>query len=247
MNAMKTVSTYDIGILGKMDATEVAEKIKGKKISSREAVACAIERAKKSDEQLNAIVNYDYERALEDSIQLETGIFSGVPTFIKDLNDVKGFPTLKGSSAIKPKPAKKNDKIVDQILAITGSIILGKSSTSEFGLLPCGESLQNGETRNPWNINHSTGGSSAGSSALVAAGVVPFAHASDGGGSIRIPASCCGLVGLKPTRGRNITSASQIVPIDIAQDGIVSRTVRDTANYIAGLEQYHNFSMNQQR
>ena len=240
MNAMKTVSTYDIGILGKMDATEVAEKIKGKKISSREAVACAIERAKKSDEQLNAIVNYDYERALEDSIQLETGIFSGVPTFIKDLNDVKGFPTLKGSSAIKPKPAKKNDKIVDQILAITGSIILGKSSTSEFGLLPCGESLQNGETRNPWNINHSTGGSSAGSSALVAAGVVPFAHASDGGGSIRIPASCCGLVGLKPTRGRNITSASQIVPIDIAQDGIVSRTVRDTANYIAGLEQYHN-------
>lgn len=235
---MQKISTYDIGVLGKMDATEVAKKIQSKEFTSHEAVTCAIERAKASEE-INAIVNHSYFNALEESKEIHTGIFSGVPTFIKDLNDVKGLPTLKGSSAFKVVSAKKNDKIVDQILSITGSVILGKSSTSEFGLLPCGETLQHGETRNPWNTDHSTGGSSAGSSALVAAGVVPFAHASDGGGSIRIPAACCGLVGLKPSRGRNIMSASQIVPIDIAQDGIVSRTVRDTANYIHGLELYH--------
>lgn len=236
---MQKISTYDIGILGKMDATEIASKIKSKSITSLEAVKCAIERAEKSDGVINAIVNADYQKAIAHSNESHQGIFAGVPTFIKDLNDVKGLPTLKGSSALKVVPAKKNDKIVEQFLTITGSIILGKSSTSEFGLLPCGETLQHGETRNPWNTDHSTGGSSAGSCALVAAGIVPFAHASDGGGSIRIPASCCGLVGLKPSRGRNSTSASQIVPIDIAQDGIVSRSVRDTASFIAGLEKYH--------
>lgn len=236
---MNKISTYHIGILGDMDATETATKIKKGKISSQEAVTCAIERAKASDGVINAIVNHDYTKAIETSRQPHSGIFAGVPTFIKDLNDVQGLPTLKGSSAFKVKPAKKNDKIVDQILSITGSVILGKSSTSEFGLLPCGETLQHGETRNPWNTDHSTGGSSAGACALVAAGVVPFAHASDGGGSIRVPASCCGLVGLKPSRGRNIISMTQLVPLDITQDGIVSRTVRDTAAYMAGLEQYH--------
>ncbi len=236
---MEKISTFDIGILGNMDATEVAEKIKAKEFSSHEAVTCAIERAKAS-EDINAVVNHNYFNALEESKQSHHGIFAGVPTFIKDLNDVKGFPTLKGSSAFKQKPVLKNDLIVDQFLSITGSVILGKSSTSEFGLLPCGETLQHGETRNPWNTDYSTGGSSAGSSALVAAGVVPFAHASDGGGSIRIPAACCGLVGLKPSRGRNITSVSKIAPIDIAQDGIVCRSVRDSANFMAGLEQYHS-------
>lgn len=236
---MKKIDTYNIGILEKMDATEIAEKIKNNDFSSQEAVACAIERSNYADKMMNAIVNSDFPKAIETSKQKQVGVFAGVPTFIKDLNDVKGLPTLKGSSAIKVNPAKKNDKIVEQYLAITGSIILGKSSTSEFGLLPCGETLQHGETRNPWDTDYSTGGSSAGSCALVAAGVVPFAHASDGGGSIRVPASCCGLVGLKPSRGRNITSASQLVPIDIAQDGIVSRSVRDSANYMAGLEKYH--------
>lgn len=236
---MKNIHTYNIGILENYDATEIAEKIKKKEFSSKEAVECAIERAKSVDEQLNAIVTPCYTQASENSKILKVGIFAGVPTFIKDLNDVKGIPSYKGSAAFNVKPAKKNDKIVDQILSITGSVVLGKSSTSEFGLLPCGETLQHGETRNPWNTAHSTGGSSAGAAALVAAGVVPFAHASDGGGSIRIPSSCCGLVGLKPSRGRNIMSISEVAPIDIAQDGIVSRTVRDSARYIAGLESYH--------
>jgi amidase len=202
-------------------------------------VQCAVKRAAATYDDLNAIVTPDFENALIEARDPHHGVFAGVPTFIKDLNDVQGLPTLKGSSAYKVRPAKKNDKIVDQLLAVTGGVILGKSSTSEFGLLPCGETLQHGETRNPWNRDHSTGGSSAGAGALVAAGVVTFAHASDGGGSIRIPASCCGLVGLKPSRGRNITSRTEIVPVNIAEDGIVSRTVRDTANYYAALEKYH--------
>jgi amidase len=239
---MIELHAFDIGILGDLDATAVAQRIEKKEFTSKEAVTCAIERAKEIDKQLNAIVTPCFTHAIENSTKTSSGIFAGVPTFIKDLNDVKGIPSYKGSAAFKTKPAAKNDKIVDQILAITGSIILGKTSTSEFGLLPCGETLQHGETRNPWNTAHSTGGSSAGSAALVAAGVVPFAHASDGGGSIRIPASCCGLVGLKPSRGRNIMSISEVAPIDIAQDGIVSRTVRDSARYIAGLEKYHHNS-----
>jgi amidase len=236
---MNRVTTYHIGINGDMDATEMASGIASGAFTAQEAVACAIERAKASDDAINAVVNHDYPDALKNAAQQHSGIFAGVPTFIKDLNDVKGLPTLKGSSGFKEVPAKKNDKIVEQILAVTGSVILGKSSTSEFGLLPCGETLQNGETRNPWNTEYSTGGSSAGAAALVAAGVVPYAHASDGGGSIRVPASCCGLVGLKPSRGRNVVSMTQLVPLDITQDGIVSRTVRDTARYMAGLEKYH--------
>lgn len=237
---MKTISTFNIGILGDLDATAVAEKIGKREISATEAVQCAIDRAKAADPEINAIVTDDFNRALQLAQQNTVGAFAGVPTFIKDLNDYAGLPTFKGSAGIKAKPAPKNDAIVDQFLSITGSIVLGKSSTSEFGLLPCGETLQHGESRNPWNTDHSTGGSSAGSAALVAAGVVPFAHASDGGGSIRIPASCCGIVGLKPSRGRNITSASVMAPIDIAQDGIVSRTVRDSAAFMAGLEKYQS-------
>lgn len=239
---MSIIQTYNTGILGDMDATEIASKIKAGEISSEEAVACAIARAKEADGVLNAIVNHNYKQAQENSRHATTGVFAGVPSFIKDLNDVKGFPTLKGCSGLKVIPSKKNDEIVDQFLATTGSIILGKTSTSEFGLLPCGETLQHGETRNPWNTEYSTGGSSAGAAAMVASGVVPFAHASDGGGSIRIPASCCGLVGLKPTRGRNITSRTKNVPVDIAQDGMLSRSVRDTANFWAALENYYSNS-----
>jgi amidase len=144
-----------------------------------------------------------------------------------------------GSKGISGKPVKEHDDIVKQILRVTGAIVLGKSSTSEYGFLPCGETLF-GDTHNPWNTAYSTGGSSAGSAALVAAGVVPFAHASDGGGSIRIPASCNGLMGLKPSRMRNITSpTASLVPINIAEDSILSRSVRDTAKYYAGLELYH--------
>ncbi len=238
---MKTIHAYNIGILEDYDATETTLKINKKEISREEVVACAIERANFVNPTINAIVTSDFERALVNANKKysENGVFAGVPTFIKDLNDYEGLPTLMGSSGTPSVPKKKNDPVVEQILKVTDSIVLGKSSSSEYGLLPCGETLQQGDTRNPWNLGHSTGGSSAGSSALVAAGVVPFAHANDGGGSIRIPASCCGLVGLKPSRGRNISSQSAMAPIDMAVDGIVCRSVRDAANYFYGLEQFY--------
>jgi len=236
----KNIHAFDVGLLGKMDATEIAAQIKNKEISSKEAVVCAIERAKKLDPTLNAIVANRYKSALEEaeSNSLGKGCFAGVPTFMKDLVNVKGLPTLQGSLAVPNKPQKKNEKITNQVLS-TGCLILGKSTTSEFGLLPAAETLLQGATLNPLNIDYSTGGSSGGAAALVAAGIVPFAHAADGGGSIRIPASCCGLVGLKPSRGRDIDSPASIMPIDIVCQGVVTRTVRDTANYFAEIEKFY--------
>jgi amidase len=236
----KNIQAFDIGILGKMDATEIATQIKNKKISSKEALLCAIDRAKKLEPTLNAIVTNRYELALEEatSSPLKNGCFAGVPTFMKDLVNVKGLPTLYGSLAVPKKIHKKNEKITNQFLS-TGALILGKSTTSEFGLLPAVETRLQGATLNPLNIDYSTGGSSGGAAALVAAGIVPFAHAADGGGSIRIPASCCGLVGLKPSRGRDIDSPAGIMPIDIVCQGVLTRTVRDTANYFAEIEKFH--------
>lgn len=232
------VSTFHIGILGNLDATAVAEAIKNKDFTAKEAAECAVERANSVQASINAVVNEQYEKAIQSADKATQGHFAGVPTFIKDLNDVAGLPTLKGCAGVPNIPAKQDDKITQQFRQ-AGFVLLGKSVTSEYGFLPCGENLQSGDTHNPWKLDFSTGGSSAGAGALVASGVVPIAHASDGGGSIRIPAACCGLVGLKPSRGRNSFSPTEkFVPINLVEDGVVSRTVRDTANYYASLEAY---------
>lgn len=229
---------FDIGILGTMDATEIANQIKNKNITEQEAVNCAIERAKKVNPSLNAIVNDCFEAPVVQTEKSETACFQGVPTFIKDLIHVKGLPTLHGSLGVSSAAQKKNEKNTQQVLS-TGCVVLGKSTTSEFGLLPAVETLQQGITRNPIHTAYSTGGSSGGAGALVAAGVVPFAHAADGGGSIRIPASCCGLIGLKPSRGRDMESPTAMLHIDIVCQGVVTRTVRDSANYYAAAEAYY--------
>lgn len=229
---------FDVGILGTMDATEIAAQIKNKEISKEEAVKCAIERAKKVNPTLNAIVNDCFDAPVVQTEKSEMACFEGVPTFIKDLIHVKGLPTLHGSLGVSTAAQKKNEKNTQQVLA-TGCVVLGKSTTSEFGLLPAVETLQQGITRNPINTAYSTGGSSGGAGALVAAGVVPFAHAADGGGSIRIPASCCGLVGLKPSRGRDVESPTAMLNIDIVCQGVLTRTVRDSANYYAAAEAHY--------
>ncbi len=236
MNNQPTkISVHDIGILKGMDATAIAENIRQKKISVKEAVECVRDRAEKA-KALNAIVSSDYEMYL--SNYSAEGIFAGVPTYIKDLVKVKGFPTRWGCEGMPETIAKKNDKVVDHFLS-GGFVTIGKSATSEFGLLPSSETRLNGDTLNPINTEYSTGGSSGGAGALVAAGVVPLAHAMDGGGSIRIPASCCGLVGLKPSRGRMLGSMSKGLPVDIVTDGVLTSTVRDTANFFTGMEQYY--------
>lgn len=235
MEQERKVSVLQVGILAAMDATAIAQGIAQGDFSRQEVLECTRQRAGLAEPSINAIVAADFDTAA--TAKTSDGVFAGVPTFIKDLVQVKGFPTFQGSAGVPEVRARKHEKVVTQI-ASTGCVIVGKSTTSEFGLLPSSETLRHGITRNPVDTERSTGGSSGGAAALVAAGVVPFAHAMDGGGSIRIPASCCGLVGLKPSRGRHVGSPSLGLPVDIVTNGIVSRTVRDTANYFHAIEQY---------
>lgn len=235
-----TVHAFQADALGQLDATALAEQIRSGQLSVSDAVNASIERAKLVNPDLNAIASSGFDLALKqlpDFSPTELACFAGVPTFIKDLSNLKGLPTRHGSLSTSDKPQPKTEPHVEQILS-TGCIPIGKSTTSEFGLLPTIETRLQGATRNPIHTDYSTGGSSGGSAALVAAGVVPIAHASDGGGSIRIPAACCGLIGLKPSRGRHVGSPTAILPVDIVCQGVLSRSVRDTAHYFATIEQH---------
>ena len=207
-----------------MDAVETAERIKRKELSPREAIDAAIDRAQAA-KHLGAIVTEMFEQAR--SAAPTNGPLAGVPTFIKDLAQVGGVVTTWGSRGGAACVSKKHDPFIKKLLA-TGMICLGKSTTPELGLTATTEPLGREPTRNPWDPARSAGGSSGGAAALVAAGVVPIAHASDGGGSIRIPAACCGLVGFKPTRGLMDMEGSRLLPVNIATHGAVTRTVRDT-------------------
>ncbi len=237
----KKVHAFQDDALGELDAVGIAERIKKKEITPKEAVAAAIERAKHVDQSLNAIVTALYDRATDVSKSELSGPFAGVPIFLKDMLNVKGVAVHHGTRAYSetPKPSSTTDPIVKQIFA-QGFVSLGMSTMPEFGFTASTEFPEGDATRNPWNIAHSAGGSSGGSAALVAAGVVPIAHAADGGGSIRIPAGACGLVGLKGSRGRLLKAAKfKRQPVEIAIDGIVSRSVRDTAHFYAEAEQYY--------
>lgn len=221
--------------LAVLDAVETAARIRSGEIGPGEAVEAAIERAGRIDNKLNAIAFKTFDRARE-AAKRAAGPWAGVPTFIKDLDDVTGVPTGFGSRAFPGYKGKEQTPLIDAFLAL-GVASLGKSATPEFGLTATTEPLSTGVTRNPWNTDHSTGGSSGGAAALVASGVVPVAHASDGGGSIRIPAACCGNVGLKVSRNRYPAARPETAgPITIAVHGVQSRTVRDTAAVVAALE-----------
>ncbi len=185
---------------------------------------------------IGAIVVDCFDQAIDRSATPLTGALAGVPTFIKDMTDVAGMPTRFGSEALyKSAAAKRTHRIAQQLFDM-GMVCLGKSTMPEFGFTPSTEFPHREPTRNPWNLDHTAGGSSGGSAALVAAGIVPIANAADGGGSIRIPAACCGLVGLKPSRGRLPASQSAEPFVGIVTDGVVTRSVRDTALFMAEAE-----------
>jgi amidase len=234
------VHSYANDVLGELDAVALAQRIKNKDISAQEVVAATIARANKVEPVLHAVVTDNYEKGLAASKHINNGFFAGVPIYFKDLTYVAGIPTYYGSEAFtNTPPAAKTDPIAQQIFD-QGFINLGTSSMPEFGFTCTTEFVNDPATCNPWNIQHSPGGSSGDAAALVAAGVLPMAHAADGGGSIRIPAGACGLVGLKPTRGRLLKSTlfkSQMV--EIATDGVISRSVRDTAHFYAEAEKYY--------
>jgi len=216
------------------DATETAAMISGGKMSALEAAQGAIDAALKLQPRLNFLVTSDFDRALSRAkAQSPGGPFAGVPFLIKDLEDFTGLPTRVGSRAFLPvPPARRQDALVDAFVK-TGVNVIGKSATPEAGFLPTTEPLAFGPTRNPWDPSRSSGGSSGGAAVAVAAGVVPFAHASDGGGSIRIPASCCGLFGLKPSRGRMIGARGETKVSDLSVNHVLTRSVRDSAAMFA--------------
>lgn len=237
---MTTFSAVTDDALGTDDAVGLLGRIAAREVSATELADAAIGRARIADEHLGAIAVDRFDAGRRDAETAGGGGFAGIPTMIKDMVDVAGLPTRFGSDAFPgAAPAKKNDPFAQQ-MADLGMTVIAKTTMPEFGFTPSTEFPDGPPTRNPWNLDRSAGGSSGGSAAMVAAGVVPIAHAADGGGSIRIPAACCGLVGLKPSVGRLIASkntAHQVVPV--VADGVVTRSVRDTAFYFARAEQHY--------
>ncbi|WP_419998878.1 amidase [Streptomyces boninensis] len=220
--------------LGDHDATALAALIRAGEVSAQEAAEAAVARVRQVEPELHAVAIPAF-----DAPDIRTaGALAGVPTFVKDNTDYRGLPTGHGSAAFHARPAKRHAPFTEQFLA-SGMTVLGKTRLPEFGFNATTEYPGGDAVRNPWHTGHSAGGSSGGSAALVASGAVPMAHANDGGGSIRIPAACCGLVGLKPTRGRMVASEQgRRLPIDVVCDGVLSRTVRDTAAFYAAAEQH---------
>ena len=236
MSESPRVHAFTDDALGDLDAVGVADAIRAGDISAREATEAAIARAEQVDPALNALVVRDFERALDQADKPGPGVFSGVPSVIKDNTDVIGLPTRQGSEALPARDAKADAAFTTQLRS-TGVVVIGKSTMPEFGFNASTEFENLPPTRNPWNPEFSAGASSGGSAVLVASGVLPIAHANDGGGSIRIPAAACGLVGLKPTRGRVAEAAeAATMPVNIISNGVVSRSVRDTAHFLAGAE-----------
>ena len=212
------------------DGIGLAGLIAKKKISAAEALEAAIMRAEAHNPKLNAIVLQLHDQARARAKTKLKGPFAGVPFLMKDiLGAMVGVPTRQGSAYMPAFPAMRDSTLTTRFHK-AGFNTFGKTNVPEYGLLPITESTLYGPARNPWNTDHTPGGSSGGSGAAVAAGIVPIAHANDGGGSIRIPASSCGLVGLKPTRGRNPLGPDfGDVMSGLIAEGVVTRSVRDTA------------------
>ncbi|MDP4170177.1 MAG: amidase, partial [Bacillota bacterium] len=184
----------------KYDGLGLAELIKKKEVKRSEVIEAAIVEIEKHNPNLNAVIHKRYESAIKETEIELPGPFSGVPMLLKDITqELEGERTTAGSKAFQGYRATRDSEIVKK-LRQTGTIFVGQTNVPEFALMGITEPAFYGPARNPWNTEHTPGGSSGGSAAAVASGMVPIAGANDGGGSIRIPAAFCGLFGLKPTR-----------------------------------------------
>lgn len=221
-------SEYD-----QMDATGLAEAVRKKQVSPVELLEAAIERIEARNPALNAVVMPLWERARERVHTLPDGPFRGVPFLLKDLKaSLAGTITSNSCRLTQNKVYDYNSQIVEHYEA-AGLQIVGKTNTPEFGIMGITEPALRGACRNPWNLAHTPGGSSGGSAAAVAARIVPVAHGGDGGGSIRIPASACGIFGLKPTRGRVSMAPSRGEAWGgFVQEHVLTRSVRDSAAFL---------------
>ncbi|HEU4976830.1 MAG TPA: amidase [Baekduia sp.] len=234
------MATGDVSELLWRPALELAALVRAGEVSSRELVAASLERIEALDGRVGAFTVLDAERALDAAEAVAPGDarpFAGVPLAVKDLfAAVAGMRQSNGSSFAESVPTR--DTAAVRRLKDAGFVIVGGTKSPELGILPVTEPRRFGPARNPWDLERTPGGSSGGSGAAVAAGMVPIAHGSDGGGSLRIPAACCGLVGLKPSRGR-ISHGPELGDSFLATDGVLTRTVADTAaalDVLAGYE-----------
>jgi amidase len=221
-------------------ASELAAMVRSGEISSRELVQTSLQRIEELNPMLNAFVQVDDEGALATADEIASGDerpFAGVPIAIKNNRPVKGLRLTYGCPLMAEHVAPYDHNITRR-LRDAGFVIVGTTTLPEYGILPVSEATIFGPTRNPWDLDRTPGGSSGGAAAAVAAGLVPVAHGNDGGGSIRIPAACCGLVGLKPARGR-ISPAPELGDSSLGIDGVLTRNVADTAailDVLAGYE-----------
>jgi len=226
-----SLSRTDALALGSLDAHDQAALVRAGDLSARELVEAALVRIDRFDPELNAVTwrDDDHARALADRVSAG-GPLSAVPYLLKDGMDYPGMPSFCGSRArARSAPVSVGSAYTERLDA-AGLLPVGKSNAPEFGLLPTTEPILHGAALNPWNPLFSPGGSSGGAAVAVASGMVPVAHAADGAGSIRIPASCCGIFGLKPGRGGNVRARGAHVIEDlIAVDGLLGRSVRDVA------------------
>ncbi len=222
--AFNEYSSFDGLALGRM--------VREGQVTPAELMDSAIARAEKHNAKLNAIVFKDYDRARATALAHKAGAaaFAGVPLLLKDImGDCAGMPTRSACAFVPATPMPADSELVARYKR-AGFIPFAKTNAPELGIPPVTESRLYGAAHNPWNLERTPGGSSGGSAAAVAAGIVPVAHGNDGGGSIRIPAACCGLVGLKPTRGRN-SLAPNLGDVlgGFIVEHVLSRTVRDSA------------------
>lgn len=215
---------------------ELADDVRAGRLGAREVVSHALERIEALDGALNAFVAVDGDAALEAAGRIDDAVakgaplgpLAGVPVGVKDLEDAAGFVTSKGSAAFAGSPPASSDSLLVARLRAAGAVVVGKTNTPELGWMADTVNRTFGATRNPWDKDRSPGGSSGGSAAAVAAGMVPLATGSDGGGSIRIPSAMCGLTGMKPSLGR-IPSGGPVAPdwMDLSTRGPIARTARD--------------------
>lgn len=216
--------------IGRLDGHDQAALLHSGQVTPAELVEAAIVRIEQLDPALNAIAARGYEHARTVAgapVAASPGGMAGVPYLLKESLEYPGFPVPAGSRARNGVMATRMFPLAGRFQQ-QGLIPVGMSTMPEFGLLSTGETLLHGATRNPWALDRSAGGSSTGAAAAVASGMVPFAHASDAAGSIRLPASCCGVIGLKPGRGANVRArAYNLVDDMLCSDGLYARTVRD--------------------
>ena len=227
---------------GRLDGLALADLVRRGEVTPGELLEEAIARAERVNPRINAVVTRLYDQARRDAAALppSDAPFRGVPLLLKDLDAaVAGVPHTAGSRFLSDFRPARDATIVERFRR-AGAVIFGKTNLPELGILPFSEPKLFGPARNPWNPEVTPGGSSGGAGAAVAAGIIPVAHANDGGGSIRIPASCCGLFGLKPTRGRTPVGPDHTqLWSGFAIANVISRSVRDSAamlDAIAGPE-----------